>query len=534
MIFGLADRVQETTTTVGTGTLTLAGATTGFRTFSAALDSGSPVSYVITFGADWETGIGIFTESNVLSRETVLTSSNAGALVNFSAGTKTVFISRVAAFQDAVVLIAGEALSAHDAVYLRVLDQDDEEGLFEYGQVYRTDAKDALSSTQCMFLGFATHAASAAGKPVLVKTGGTLSGISGVAKGYQYYLSNTPGGITVTGTLANRRLVGVGVETGVLLININTQPTPFAMDVSQSSLGTLGPGIYSAGSVSSGASARSSLVEYVDTYSLFGNAGSRGSVGLAVSSYGVAHSADDVFLSGGVRGTTTPVVESAVQVGDRFVSSGSIADTGDMTVARFGLSASSNSSTNGFLAGGSTGSGVSNVIDVIVFASFTTTTSDCGDLTVARSYLAGASSGTPVVNTGVFAGGFNTTFQSVIDKIVLATATQNATDRGDLLVRKQSLTGLDSTYCTFAGGFNGMYLAELESVDLWTYSVVAMDRGELTIARGGLGSTGATILAGGSNGVELNIIEQVDSVSVAVNVLDRGDLLFARYALSGD
>lgn len=95
MAFVLADRVQETTTTTGTGTITLAGATTGFQSFSAVGD-GNSTFYTIAdqSGSSWEIGVGTYTASGTtLSRDTVLSSSNSGSLVNFGAGTKNVFVT---------------------------------------------------------------------------------------------------------------------------------------------------------------------------------------------------------------------------------------------------------------------------------------------------------------------------------------------------------------------------------------------------------------------------------------------------------
>ena len=93
MAFVLADRVQETSTTTGTGTLTLAGAVTGYASF-ASIGNGNSCYYTITNGTDWEVGIGTYTAAGTtLSRTTVLASSNAGSLVNFSAGTKNVFVN---------------------------------------------------------------------------------------------------------------------------------------------------------------------------------------------------------------------------------------------------------------------------------------------------------------------------------------------------------------------------------------------------------------------------------------------------------
>lgn len=93
MAFVLADRVRETTTSTGTTAVTLAGAVTGFQTFAAI--GNANITYYTIAGqgtSEWEVGIGTYTASGTtLSRDTVLASSNAGALVNFSAGTKDVF-----------------------------------------------------------------------------------------------------------------------------------------------------------------------------------------------------------------------------------------------------------------------------------------------------------------------------------------------------------------------------------------------------------------------------------------------------------
>jgi hypothetical protein len=99
MALVLSDRVRETTTTTGTGFVTLGGAYTGFQTFSAAIGNANNTYYTIANIAtgEWEVGIGTYTLStNTLSRDTVLSSSNAGSLVVFTAGTKDVFVTQPA------------------------------------------------------------------------------------------------------------------------------------------------------------------------------------------------------------------------------------------------------------------------------------------------------------------------------------------------------------------------------------------------------------------------------------------------------
>lgn len=95
MALVLADRVKDTTTTTGTGTITLSGtAPTGYQTFGTAIGNGNTTYYTIANSTEWEVGLGTYTAAGTtLSRTTVLSSSNAGALVNFSAGTKDVFVT---------------------------------------------------------------------------------------------------------------------------------------------------------------------------------------------------------------------------------------------------------------------------------------------------------------------------------------------------------------------------------------------------------------------------------------------------------
>jgi hypothetical protein len=96
----LADRVKETTTTTGTGTLTLDGAATGFQSF-AVIGNGNTTYYTIssTGSSEWEIGIGTYTASGTtLSRDTVLASSaGAPTKTSFSSGTKDVFVTYTAA-----------------------------------------------------------------------------------------------------------------------------------------------------------------------------------------------------------------------------------------------------------------------------------------------------------------------------------------------------------------------------------------------------------------------------------------------------
>lgn len=102
MIF--ADRVKEASTTTGTGDITLAGAVSQFVAFSGAYSVGDRVPYAIVgqTGTEWETGLGTLTGASTLQRTDVYRSSNSNAAVNFSAGTKDVFVTILASFQNRV------------------------------------------------------------------------------------------------------------------------------------------------------------------------------------------------------------------------------------------------------------------------------------------------------------------------------------------------------------------------------------------------------------------------------------------------
>jgi len=95
MALVLDDRVKETSTTTGTGTLNLSGAVSGFQTFVAGIGDGNTTYYAIVNRdeAEWEVGLGTVTDASTdtLARTTVISSSNSDSAVNFSAGTKDIF-----------------------------------------------------------------------------------------------------------------------------------------------------------------------------------------------------------------------------------------------------------------------------------------------------------------------------------------------------------------------------------------------------------------------------------------------------------
>ena len=98
MALVIKDRIKETTTTTGTGDMSLGGAEATFDTFSSCMSNSDTTYYAIvhtTYNTDeWEVGLGTYNSStNALARTTVLAGSNGTSAVNFSAGDKNIFVT---------------------------------------------------------------------------------------------------------------------------------------------------------------------------------------------------------------------------------------------------------------------------------------------------------------------------------------------------------------------------------------------------------------------------------------------------------
>lgn len=149
----IADRVKDTSVSTGAGNFTLSGSpAAGFQALSAIGATGSTFGYVIDGGAEWEVGTGTITAANTFSRAPTA-SSNAGALVAFSAGTKTVFHSVTAKQFGAgivdpsdvgfdIILLAGQSNMAGRGTYDALVDIGSER-IMQFGGVsadsrYRT------------------------------------------------------------------------------------------------------------------------------------------------------------------------------------------------------------------------------------------------------------------------------------------------------------------------------------------------------------------------------------------------------------
>lgn len=126
MALVVADRVRDTTTTTGTGAVTVAAAApTRHRTFSAVCTTNDTLPYFIEHRSadEWEVGLGTYSASNQITRTTVLSSSNSGSAVSFSAGTKDVVLGIPARHA-----FAREKLQANTTFYVRADGSNDNPG----------------------------------------------------------------------------------------------------------------------------------------------------------------------------------------------------------------------------------------------------------------------------------------------------------------------------------------------------------------------------------------------------------------------
>ena len=119
MAFVLNDRVKQTSTSTGTGTINLTGTETGFETFVTGIGDGNSCFYAIANDgtSEFEVGIGTVTDAatDTLSRTTIISSSNSDNLVNFTAGTKTVFCTYPAKRAPSAAMTATTYITTHNS-----------------------------------------------------------------------------------------------------------------------------------------------------------------------------------------------------------------------------------------------------------------------------------------------------------------------------------------------------------------------------------------------------------------------------------
>ena len=96
MALQLADRVQQTGTANTTVSFSLTGAVVGFQSFSSAITTGNTTYYAASDGTNWEVGVGTLTSSSLLTRTTIISSSNSGSAVSTFGSSINIFVTQPA------------------------------------------------------------------------------------------------------------------------------------------------------------------------------------------------------------------------------------------------------------------------------------------------------------------------------------------------------------------------------------------------------------------------------------------------------
>lgn len=139
-----SDRVKDTTSTVGTGPITLNNAApSAFVAFGSAFTVGDVIPYCVTeqSGGDWEVGQGTLTSATTLARSTVTASSNAGLLVNFGSGIKDVFCTL-----SADLLKKISRATSSNVFYLTKNGATDDANLAQFSATFGTDSTAAIQA----------------------------------------------------------------------------------------------------------------------------------------------------------------------------------------------------------------------------------------------------------------------------------------------------------------------------------------------------------------------------------------------------
>ena len=118
MAFAVYDRVKESSSTTGTGAITLSGAASNYVTFNTGVGLNNFTWYCINnlSANEWEVGWGQLTGATTLTRVKVHSSTNSNALVNFSAGTKEVFVTQPSAFNNQTLGRTNMVINPHGSI----------------------------------------------------------------------------------------------------------------------------------------------------------------------------------------------------------------------------------------------------------------------------------------------------------------------------------------------------------------------------------------------------------------------------------
>ena len=211
MAFITADRVKDTSTTTGTGNITVSGsAPFGYRTFSTVLSVSDTFYYCIQgqSTSEWEVGLGTYVSSNQFARTTVLSSSASGSAVSFSSGTKNVFITlpadKTLQFDVAGTPTAGGILYGTGSMLAYSV-------VGTSGQVLVSNGSSAPTWSTVTGLGTVTSVNVSGGSTGLTYSGGPVTGSGTITMAGTLAVAN--GGTGLTSTPANGAL-DIGNGTG--------------------------------------------------------------------------------------------------------------------------------------------------------------------------------------------------------------------------------------------------------------------------------------------------------------------------------
>ena len=213
MALVLKDRVKETTTTSGTGTVTLAGAAAGFQSFSV-IGNGNTTYYAIAdpITGDWEVGLGTYsTTGPTLTRTTVLESSNSGSLVNFAANTKDVFCTYPA---ERSMYVDGSSIVPGTSASLPVVYGGTGQTTYTNGQLLIGNTTGNTLTKATLTAGTGISVTNGAGSITIAATNnGTVTSVSG---------TGSYGGLSLSGTVTSSgSLTFGGTPTGTWPIDIS-------------------------------------------------------------------------------------------------------------------------------------------------------------------------------------------------------------------------------------------------------------------------------------------------------------------------
>jgi hypothetical protein len=214
MAFVLADRVKQTSASTGTGAFTLSATVFGFRAFSSVLATSDTTYYTIAHQSldEWEVGYGTYSSANTLTRTKVISSTNAGAAVNFSAGNKDVFITlpAVGAFGNNIVLGSNLTYNQSSSQSSVILGTGITNGGTGTSVVIGAGASNAASGT--VIVGNGASSAATSGNAVIIGASANANslGTSSVAVGGSAFVAGNGAVALGNGTTAGPDSLAVG------------------------------------------------------------------------------------------------------------------------------------------------------------------------------------------------------------------------------------------------------------------------------------------------------------------------------------